>query len=223
MPAMTAAPAARTTPTVPAPGPGPAKSRWEKVVDLLVRYRVRITIIVFVILLSEDVLTGIKPHDLTNIRDMKTVIGCSLVAVGLALRSWAAGMLRKDAQLTTSGPYGIIRNPLYVGSFLLMIGFCTLVDDPENIWFVLGPFLVLYIMKVSREERRLSRIFGDQWQSYVRSVPRFLPRRLPSLSFADWSLSRWLGNREYRAVSAVFLGLVALQLWHLYRSASPVL
>jgi len=211
---MTANAIVGTTPT--RPEPQSARPWWDKLVDWLVRYRVRITVVVFVILLTEDVLVGVKPHDLTNFRDAKTVLGCLLVAAGLLLRSWAAGVLQKDAQLTTSGPYGIIRNPLYVGSFLLMIGFCILGDDRGNIWFVLGPFAALYLMKVSREERRLARIFGDPWQSYVRSVPRILPRRLPSLSFVDWNLSHWLGNREYRAVGAVFLGMIALQLWHLY-------
>jgi protein-S-isoprenylcysteine O-methyltransferase Ste14 len=211
---MTAVATAGSSPTTPKLGP--AKTPWEKFVNLLVRWRVRITAIVFVALIAEDVVEGIKPHDLTNIHDMKTVVGCGLVMAGLALRSWAAGMLQKDAQLTTSGPYGIIRNPLYVGSFLLMIGFCTLVGDAENIWFVLGPLLALYVIRVLREERTLSRIFGDQWHSYVRSVPRFFPRRLPRFSFADWNLSQWLGNREYRAVSAVFVGLIALEAWRLY-------
>jgi protein-S-isoprenylcysteine O-methyltransferase Ste14 len=162
------------------------------------------------------VLMGVKPHSLTNFHDMKTVIGCGLVALGLALRSWAAGTLHKDSQLTTSGPYGIIRNPLYVGSFMLMIGFCTIVDDAENIWFVLGPFVALYVIRVLREERTLASLFGDQWPGYVRSVPRFFPRRFPKISFANWDLSQWRSNREYRTVSAVCAGLLALQAWRLY-------
>jgi hypothetical protein len=39
---------------------------------------------------------------------------------------------------------------------------------------------------------------------------------LPRFSFADWNLSQWLGNREFRAVSAVFAGLIALEAWRLY-------
>jgi protein-S-isoprenylcysteine O-methyltransferase Ste14 len=193
-----------------------ADSRWQRFVDFLVRRRVRITIVVFALLIAEDVLVGVEPHDLTNFRDMKTVVGCLLVFGGLLLRSWAAGILQKDSQLSTSGPYGIIRNPLYVGSFLMMIGFCTLIDDRENIWFVLGPLLFLYVLRVMREERSLSELFGDQWRGYVRAVPRFIPRRIPSISFADWNLDQWLHNREYRAVGAVFLGMLALQTWRLF-------
>lgn len=211
---MTAFANSGSSPTSPAPQS--AKPWWDGLVHLLVRWRVRITVIVFAALLLEDVLEGLKPHDLTNFHDIRAVVGCSLVLAGLVLRSWAAGTLQKNVQLITSGPYGIIRNPLYIGSFLMMIGFCTIVDDAENIWFVLGPFTVLYVIRVLREEHSLSRKFGGQWQKYVNSVPRFFPRRFPRISVADWNLGQWLDNREYRAVSAVCLGFIALESWRLF-------
>jgi hypothetical protein len=95
-----------------------------------------------------------------------------------------------------------------------MGGFCTLIDDFENIFFVMGPIAGLYYLQVLHEERFLSRTFGPQWDEYVRSVPRFVPRRLPSAPFADWSRREWLGNREYRAFAAVLLGMLAVQVWH---------
>ena len=51
------------------------------------------------------------------------LIGASVSLLGLALRAWAAGHIRKNAQLATSGPYAFTRNPLYLGSFLLGLGF----------------------------------------------------------------------------------------------------
>ncbi|HEU4837195.1 MAG TPA: methyltransferase, partial [Pyrinomonadaceae bacterium] len=51
------------------------------------------------------------------------LIGASVSVLGLALRAWAAGHIRKNAQLATSGPYAFTRNPLYLGSFLLGLGF----------------------------------------------------------------------------------------------------
>src|ERR1044072_9508963 len=47
------------------------------------------------------------------------LIGASVSLLGLALRAWAAGHIRKYAQLATSGPYAFTRNPLYLGRFLL--------------------------------------------------------------------------------------------------------
>ena len=49
--------------------------------------------------------------------------GMLLALVGLAIRIWAAGCLRKFEQLTLSGPYLWSRNPLYLGSFLIGLGF----------------------------------------------------------------------------------------------------
>jgi protein-S-isoprenylcysteine O-methyltransferase Ste14 len=188
-------------------------SAWRGIVQLLVNWRVRITVIGFLLLISEDVITGIKPHDLMNYRDFKSVLGLVLVFAGLALRSWAAGTLHKWSQLTTVGPYKIIRHPLYVGSFMMMVGFCELIDDPENIFFVLGPLVLLYFLKIRNEERHLFERFGDRWTAYANSTPRFFARRLPSNILPNWSFSQWLGNREYQAFGASLVGLIAIEMW----------
>lgn len=198
-----------------APLSGEQPTAWQALLQLLVRWRVRISVIVFLLLISEDVVTGIKPHDLMNYHDFKSVLGLSLVLGGLALRSWAAGTLHKWAQLTTVGPYKIIRHPLYVGSFMVMVGFCELIDDPENIFFVLGPFMLLYFLKIRNEERHLSQRFGEQWTAYANATPRFFPRQLPRDILPNWDLTQWLGNREYRAFGAALLGLVAIETWQL--------
>ena len=191
------------------------RSLWQKFVAMLLHRRVRITGILFVLLVVQDVLSRVVPHNLANFRDYKVILGLSLIFGGVALRSWAAGTLHKRTQLATGGPYQLVRHPLYIGSFSMMLGFCVLVDDRENIWFVLGPILVLYVMRALHEEKYLARAFPDQWPAFMRAVPRFIPRRLPTNLFADWRLSQWLNNREYQALSAVLLGLVAIQAWHL--------
>ena len=56
-------------------------------------------------------------------RPLTLVIGGAIALLGLALRAWAAGHIRKNAALATSGPYSYTRNPLYLGSFLLGLGF----------------------------------------------------------------------------------------------------
>jgi protein-S-isoprenylcysteine O-methyltransferase Ste14 len=191
----------------------PGFNLGRKVLDFLVRRRVRLTVILFVLLLVEDVWDHTNPHNLTNLADYKVLLGLGLVFSGLALRSWAAGTLHKRKELTMSGPYAIVRHPLYIGSFMMMLGFCQLVDDEENIWFVVGPVLALYIYRAIHEEKFLAAKFPDQWVEFARRVPRFFPRRWPKQLFATWNLKQWLNNREYQAVTAVLLGLVALQIW----------
>jgi protein-S-isoprenylcysteine O-methyltransferase Ste14 len=188
---------------------------WSKIAAYLVRRRVRITVIIFVALMAEDVLIGVRPHPIFNIRDPKSVVGLLLVFTGLAVRSWAAGVLHKTRELTTTGPYAVIRNPLYVGSFLIMAGFATLIDDVENIYIILGPLAGLYFLQVLHEERVLSEKYESRWQEYASAVPRFIPRRIPSprSMFATWQRHDWVGSREYRAMGAVLAGIAAIEIW----------
>src|SRR5262245_20526587 len=85
------------------------------IAELLIRRRILISGILFALVIGYSVVFGSKPHDLVDFRDPVTVLGVLSVLTGVALRSWAAGILRKNAELTTTGPYGLIRNPLYVG------------------------------------------------------------------------------------------------------------
>lgn len=189
---------------------------WQKTGEFFLNRRVRITALVFAALVVEDALEGLRPHGLESIRDWKAMAGLALVMAGLALRSWAAGILHKKSILTTSGPYGVVRHPLYIGSYAMMLGFCELIDDAENIWFILGPILALYIYRAIAEERTLAEKFGEQWDAYAQKVPRFFPRRWPQDFLRHWSRDQWTRNGEYNAVAAVLLGLVAVEIWHLW-------
>jgi protein-S-isoprenylcysteine O-methyltransferase Ste14 len=181
----------------------------------VIRRRILLSAILFGLLIADDVAFGPKPHDLVNYRDPFSMLGAALVLSGLALRSWAAGILRKDAELTTTGPYRLIRNPLYVGSFMMMFGFCALIADPTNIWFILGPMLIMYIIKVRQEERLLSTKFPEQWIAYSQSTPRYFPRLARVGLGADWRVAQWMRSREYQALGATILALAAIKVWHL--------
>jgi protein-S-isoprenylcysteine O-methyltransferase Ste14 len=203
-----APPAQPSTPT--------ARSLWQKCRAFLLRYRVRITLIVFFTLIAEDALEGLRPHNLLNLGDWISVLGVGSIVAGLALRSWAAGTLHKTSEVTTSGPYALVRHPLYVGSFLMMVGFCLVIGDPENLWFVVGPLAFIYVITLLNEERILAKKFGERWQRYADAVPRFVPYRLPKNVVVAWSGRQWLGNREYNALVATALGLMAIQAWAVY-------
>src|SRR5712691_11798856 len=56
-------------------------------------------------------------------RPVTLLAGAGVSIIGLALRAWSAGHIRKNDALATSGPYAYTRNPLYLGSFLLGAGF----------------------------------------------------------------------------------------------------
>jgi protein-S-isoprenylcysteine O-methyltransferase Ste14 len=183
-------------------------------VHFLVRRRVPISIAVFGVLLTEDVVTGTVPCDIFDWTDYKAVSGIVCVLGGLLIRTWAAGFLTKSTQLTTVGPYRVVRNPLYLGSFLMVVGFCLLVNDFENIWIGTAALILLYVPKVRSEEHYLAGRFPDEWRNYAAQTPRFLPRLTTLPSVAGWRLTLWLKSREYNAVVASLVAIAALKALH---------
>lgn len=188
-------------------------SFWQRCGEFFARHRVRFSLALFAALMAEDVLIGVVPHNPFDLQDPRAAAGLLCILLGTALRSWAAGIVRKNSQLASNGPYALMRHPLYVGSFAMMIGFCLIIDDVENIWIVLGPLLAMYLYHIRREEQQLAARFGQCWQAYAAQVPRFVPVRLTSDGLAAWSWRQWLQNREYQALAGVAVGLAAIEIW----------
>ena len=135
-------------------------------------------------------------------------IGASVSLLGLALRAWAAGHIRKNAQLATSGPYAFTRNPLYLGSFLLGLGF-TIASGRLVLGLLFATlFLGIYLPVMRVEATTMAELFGKEFETYRRSVPLFFPRLTPfrqnesAENRFDGTL--YLRYREYRAA----LGLI---------------
>jgi len=137
------------------------------------------------------------------------VAGAVVSVVGLALRAWSAGHIRKNDALATSGPYAYTRNPLYLGSFLLGLGF-TIASArwPLALLFV-ALFLGIYFPVMRVEASTLAELFGDNYQRYAREVPLFLPRLTRYRDAATGNKfdgGLYMRYREYQAA----LGLVIL-------------
>jgi protein-S-isoprenylcysteine O-methyltransferase Ste14 len=180
----------------------------------LVGRRVAVSIVLIVVLVALDLLVfRNRPRDVLQLADPLVALSELLILAGLIIRSWAAGTLRKKKQLATSGPYAWIRNPLYAGSFLMMLGFGTLMHDPLTLWVVIGPVAWLYWQAVLSEERHMASIFPDEWPQYAAKVPRFIPLRLIRPRAGEWSLAQWRHNLEYQAWLGSALALVGLRLW----------
>ncbi|HKO18997.1 MAG TPA: isoprenylcysteine carboxylmethyltransferase family protein [Acidobacteriaceae bacterium] len=101
-----------------------------------------------------------------------------LVIPGLWLRAYASGYVRKNAELTTTGPYAHTRNPLYLGSMLIAFGFA----GASGSWIIAIALVILfaaiYIPTIQSEEAYLRAHFPD-FDDYARIVPRLLPRITP--------------------------------------------
>jgi protein-S-isoprenylcysteine O-methyltransferase Ste14 len=181
--------------------------------DFLVRQRVTISLFVFSGLILKDLLTGTRPHDTGNFQDPLAITGLMTVLIGLGIRSWAAGVINKSKVLATTGPYRMCRHPLYLGSLMMMFGFCVLVGNLLDACVVFGPILGIYLLTIQREERRLAERHGTAWAQYAATAPQFFPYR-PFLELrCDWSLAQWLDNREYKAAMTATAALLALHVW----------
>src|SRR5262245_15195672 len=195
----------------------PSPRAGQRLIGLLVRRRVAISAVLFFGLILLDVAWfQSRPRDVLNVGDPLVPISVLLIVAGLAVRTWAAGTLRKQRELATSGPYAWIRHPLYFGSFLMMVGFGTLVQDPITLWVVAGPVAWLYWQAVKSEERQIAKLFPAEWPHYAAAVPRFIPRRLAWPQFADWSLAQWRRNSEYQAILGSVATLIGIKLWQMW-------
>jgi Putative protein-S-isoprenylcysteine methyltransferase len=133
-------------------------------------------------------------------------ISITLVCLGEGIRIWSAGHLKKEEVMTTGGPYRFIRNPLYLGSFLIAIGFC-LIAGSIWIWILMiAYFLLCYIPVIRFEENTLREKFPDQFDRYAAIVPAFYPTaHLYPQSSTRFSWKQVLKNKEYNAVLGITL------------------
>lgn len=148
--------------------------------------------------------------------------GCVLAALGIAVRVWGCGHLRKNQAVVTSGPYAHVKNPLYLGTFLLAAGGVLAAGSPRVpgvlVWAVFGPAFLLgwfgwYLPKKQRVEgARLQKAFGPEYEQYATAVPAFVPQlaRYSGASPARWSLATLRSNHELGLDVLLVLLFVAL-------------
>jgi protein-S-isoprenylcysteine O-methyltransferase Ste14 len=136
--------------------------------------------------------------------------GAAISLFGVLIRALASGHVRKNEELTTTGPYGYTRNPLYLGSIVIAVGFAI---AARSLWIgsvLVVLFLAIYLPVIRSEEEFLRGKFAN-FDDYVKRVPRLLPR-LTSASPEPGSFSRelYLRHREYNALIGTVLMVSAL-------------
>ena len=142
------------------------------------------------------------------------IIGGSIAVIGLLIRAWASGHIRKNQTLAISGPYAYSRNPLYLGSFIMGLGFTI----ASGVWWLALIFAILflgiYFPVMKAESKELIDIFGEEFENYATQVPLFIPRltafrdKNSSLNIFDFDL--YLRYREYRAALGVLFAWCVL-------------
>jgi len=126
-------------------------------------------------------------------------LGALLALACALLRTWAAAYLDSrvvhDQQLHAShlvadGPYRHVRNPLYLGSMLLALGFAPLATRFGAAALVIGLSIFVHRL-IRREESELLESQGDTFRAYRAAVPQLLPSPTPRVT-SSGSRPRWL-------------------------------
>ena len=139
-------------------------------------------------------------------------LGLVLIVPGLLIRALASGHVRKNEALATSGPYAHTRNPLYLGSLLMGIGFAVAARS----WWVAVALVVMFFtiyLPVIRGEEKFLREKFPEFDEYARRVPRMFPRMIPGLAERNddgFSIDLYLKHREYNAALGVIAMVAAL-------------
>ena len=138
-------------------------------------------------------------------------IGGIVAFIGVAIRAWSSGHIRKAKELAISGPYAYTRNPLYVGSFILGVGFTV----ASGVWWLALIFSALFIgiylpvMRVEAEDIR--DIFGADFDEYELNVPLFMPRLTRwQRTGVKFDFQLYLRYREYRAAIGAVVAVAVL-------------
>ena len=152
------------------------------------------------------------------------IFGFILVLVGEIIRlngvHHAGGATRTRTvgapALCTSGPFGYVRNPLYLGNIIIYAGVVLMAGGPF-MWQLLGItvafFFLQYGLIISLEEEILKGKFGDEYRLYLTTVPRFIPRTTSwsghnKTSPLTWGKTFRTERRTFQVVAIFFLLII---------------
>jgi len=146
--------------------------------------------------------------------------GIGWIIAGMLIRLWSNGYAIKNDKLTTSGPYAFVRNPLYLGTFLIALGFViVLKSDPRIIEWVAGGIFILalgvmYYRTIKGEQGMLLEKFKDAYSDYCRQVPAMIPCFIPYSKGEKWAfdLGRLINSKEHKPVFWITILLVVFYL-----------
>jgi hypothetical protein len=109
------------------------------------------------------------------------VAGLAFFVVGCSLHFWSKGVLTRNWILTTSGPYGYVRNPFYLGNLLIDLGICFLSGRALLPLLYIPAFLLVYQRTIREEERFLRQTHGTAFDEYAARVPSLFSHKIHRL------------------------------------------
>ena len=142
-------------------------------------------------------------------------LGLLISLAGEALQVWCFASLNKKKELAAKGPYVVVRNPMYIGRYFLILGAITITGS----LFLMILFSIVYYFymtnRVEREEEVLAKIFGEAYQEYCSRTNRFLPAwqgiDREAIRYFKWDL--FFKNNAHLNFIAVLVGYLIVYSW----------
>jgi protein-S-isoprenylcysteine O-methyltransferase Ste14 len=156
------------------------------------------------------------------------VLGVVAAFAGEALRFYTLGLVPEGtsgqryvleaAVLNVRGPYAHVRNPLYLGNFVICVGLLLVSQNAPAFALGIAFFFAQYFFIVRAEESFLREKYGEHFGQYASRVPRWIPRLRPAFSGslrAQFDLARAL-KKEHNPFTAWSSGMLGLLAWQQY-------
>lgn len=128
-------------------------------------------------------------------------LGAAIAVPGELLRIWAAGHLNRWREVARSGPYKLMRHPLYVGSSIMGAGLAVAAWSVPVAALVAAYLAITLTAAVRFEARELRQQFGADYQAYREG------RGAPAAAVRGFSWQQVIANREYRSAAGLVIGL----------------
>lgn len=173
--------------------------------NFIVQYRTKIGHIIILLVLIFG-----KPNKVS------LFLGLMFIILGVTIRVWAAGYIKKNEVLTIEGPYKYVRNPLYLGSFLVGTGLCICSFNLLLFLIYLATFYLIYYITIIEEEKNLRTFFKKEYEEYKKNVPCFIPKfKIKNTLKVKNCKSKWdfhvlLKNKEYEGIIWNLFGFLFL-------------
>ena len=107
-------------------------------------------------------------------------VGMGLILFGFLFRISARGYKEENTSngnaLVKTGPYAVIRNPMYFGTFIIGTGVVVMLLELWFFFLFAAVFFMIYIPQMKKEEKVLLERFGQEYKEYCRLTPKYFPR-----------------------------------------------
>ena len=134
----------------------------------------------------------------------------------ISARGLKAGKSCNGKKLITDGLYSLTRNPMYFGTLLIGMGIVLVLFKWWVFLLFFSIFLLIYIPQINKEEKELSKYFGDEYRLYCEKVPRCFPNiiALFRIDVRDYLFLEWPGvKKELPSLIGAIITVSAIEIW----------